>query len=332
MNIRPLYTWRDVERVLAESNQVPWDGAVADTEALVIFCPPKKEAECLSYLRNLFGVRFRSGDGTAHLELIAAPGAQRPLRVVFVHEAPPVRTTRTVRPLWAESPQKFDVPRFPEGSPPIIAFYSFKGGVGRTTILLSALGALLDRKKPARVLVVDADIEAPGLTLQISGTQDRFTLIDYFSLIHDAEDWTQEAVPIAVDRLNVPEFVELGVGRREFYFLPAFRLPQVPVDPNESTQDQALFAPDVLPEHLVRYPGRAFVVGDSLAALGKALNVDAVLVDLRAGVSEISSPFMLDPRLQHVLVSACGFQSFEGTRSQVARSVNTAMVHAYVDM
>lgn len=319
MNIRPLYTWRDVERVLAEAQTPPWRGAVADNENIVVFCSSAKRSECITFLRTMFGRRFGEEADSSHIELIAASGSQRRLGVVFVDEDPPDRTQRTFRPLWSESPHRLKPQEFPPGSPPIVAFYSFKGGVGRTTILLSVLGALLERKEPARVLVVDADMEAPGLTLQISGAPDRFTLIDYFSLIHDSADWRDEIVPLAAERLNPPEFVELKEGQRKFFFLPAFRIAQVPNEPDEPIFDQPLFAPDLLPEHLVRGPGRAFVIGDSLAALGKALEVDVVLVDLRAGVSEIASPFMLDPRIQQVLVTACGYQSFEGTRHMLRR-------------
>ena len=40
--------------------------------------------------------------------------------------------------------------------------YSGKGGVGKTTILVLSLKALIEKKKNARILVVDAD---PGATL-----------------------------------------------------------------------------------------------------------------------------------------------------------------------
>ena len=43
----------------------------------------------------------------------------------------------------------------------ITTFYSFKGGVGRTMALVNATVALAKRGR--RVLVVDFDLEAPGL-------------------------------------------------------------------------------------------------------------------------------------------------------------------------
>jgi Mrp family chromosome partitioning ATPase len=48
-----------------------------------------------------------------------------------------------------------------DGEPAIVAFYSFKGGVGRTTTLALVASALARSGK--RVICVDLDLEAPGL-------------------------------------------------------------------------------------------------------------------------------------------------------------------------
>lgn len=53
---------------------------------------------------------------------------------------------------------------------PVIAFHSYKGGVGRTLSLLAfvkAWSALKDLKSTKKLLIVDADIEAPGITCVI---------------------------------------------------------------------------------------------------------------------------------------------------------------------
>ena len=47
--------------------------------------------------------------------------------------------------------------------------------------------------------------------------------------------------------------------------------------------------------------------------LGKRLNVSAVLVDLRAGVSEFSAPLLFDPRVKKYLVTSTSYQSVKGT-------------------
>jgi cellulose biosynthesis protein BcsQ len=46
--------------------------------------------------------------------------------------------------------------------PPIVSFYSYKGGVGRTTTL-SSLASYHARRIGAKVLILDCDFEAPGL-------------------------------------------------------------------------------------------------------------------------------------------------------------------------
>jgi len=46
-------------------------------------------------------------------------------------------------------------------TPPILSFYSYKGGVGRSTALASV--AIQQARKGRRVLVIDFDLEAPGL-------------------------------------------------------------------------------------------------------------------------------------------------------------------------
>lgn len=47
------------------------------------------------------------------------------------------------------------------GTPPIVTFYSFKGGVGRTTALFACAWQLARDNK--RVVLIDLDLEAPGL-------------------------------------------------------------------------------------------------------------------------------------------------------------------------
>nr|QKQ36544.1 AAA family ATPase [Escherichia coli] len=40
-------------------------------------------------------------------------------------------------------------------------FHSFKGGVGRTTSLMTYATAMLNAKEQAKILLIDADLEAP---------------------------------------------------------------------------------------------------------------------------------------------------------------------------
>ncbi len=67
-----------------------------------------------------------------------------------------------------------------EETEPIIAFYSFKGGVGRTTALLSL--AMQLSRSGLRVAVVDLDLEAPGVLAALPpspGAEPACGVIDY---------------------------------------------------------------------------------------------------------------------------------------------------------
>lgn len=63
--------------------------------------------------------------------------------------------------------------------PLTIAFYSFKGGVGRTTALTHVAWKLAQRGR--KVVVVDLDLEAPGLSSAFKSVKNPpFGIIDYF--------------------------------------------------------------------------------------------------------------------------------------------------------
>lgn len=64
-------------------------------------------------------------------------------------------------------------------APKVISFYSFKGGMGRTTTLAATAYCLARAGK--NVLLVDADIEAPGLaTVFLNESQINHGVVDYF--------------------------------------------------------------------------------------------------------------------------------------------------------
>lgn len=48
-------------------------------------------------------------------------------------------------------------------TPPIVTFHSFKGGVGRTTLVATYAIRLASASPPKRVAVIDLDLEAPGV-------------------------------------------------------------------------------------------------------------------------------------------------------------------------
>ena len=186
--------------------------------------------------------------------------------------------------------------------------------MGRTTSCFATAVRLLSAKPTAKVLYVDADVEAPGLTWmpedapEGDGWSPTMSWVDALCLVHDAEDWEAEALPLIVEQVRQSTIsLDLRVGRREFFFMPAVRsIGQVERLP-------------ITPENVVRRRDREWVIGDLLIALGRELKVDAVLVDLRAGITEFSSPLLLDPRVHTVIVTSCAKQSVSGTCKTLAQ-------------
>ncbi len=60
-----------------------------------------------------------------------------------------------------------------EGAPAIVTFYSFKGGVGRTTLLTACAWQLAATSPHKKVAVIDLDLEAPGLGPLLAAEADR---------------------------------------------------------------------------------------------------------------------------------------------------------------
>ena len=198
-------------------------------------------------------------------------------------------------------------------SPRLIAFYSFKGGVGRTVHLTAYFYALLEAAhksdKEISILVVDADLEAPGLTYwdKQEKQQSSVSFINFLELYHYSPIDIEQSLKFFAKE------VKKSVRRDRkstIYFLPA------------CLSDEQLLDTPVLPEHLARSLQNPWACSHALHELGKTLSVDYVIIDLRAGLSEISSPIIFDPRIERFFVSTITEQSISGL-SIVLKQINS---------
>lgn len=186
----------------------------------------------------------------------------------------------------------------------IVAFYSFKGGVGRTLHLAAYFFALIEQAKqlnqPLKILVIDADLEAPGLTYwSIAEKQQLFvSFIDFLESYHYPADDLETSLAYLTKEI---EKTAQSEGQITWYFLPAF------------IEDEELLDTPILPENLARNIDNSWNCSDAISRLGSHLKVDYILIDLRAGFSEISSPIIFDSRIQRFLVTTANKQSVEGT-------------------
>jgi MinD-like ATPase involved in chromosome partitioning or flagellar assembly len=305
-----LYTWVDVEEVLLRMQQQGnwpewlvwargyWDG-------LTIGIRPGTHEAAKDWLSEVYDPRFRIDSkldiADCLIVLESSPENERTLPVLFEETEEEPATPRLIpslsRPgvLWHSTQDVQPPDIFPSDFPPLVAFHSFKGGVGRTTHALALAQALTTEKQ--RVLLVDGDMEAPG----ISWVFDRrlpsppVSFADLLALAHgDSSPEAENAVQLVADRLQ-SALID-GI-----YVLPSFR------------SNAGFTSLEIRPEHLIQGSKNPFLLTQILASLGKALGVEVVLVDLRAGLSELAAGLILDPRVYRVFVTTLSGQSISGT-------------------
>ncbi len=97
-----------------------------------------------------------------------APADQAVFNAVWTEAVPEVGEAkifvlhrRVSKDSWFDQAADVPWPLVEGKTPPVLSFYSYKGGVGRSTALASV--AIQHARKGKRVLVIDFDLEAPGL-------------------------------------------------------------------------------------------------------------------------------------------------------------------------
>ncbi|AOW99225.1 chromosome partitioning protein ParA [Moorena producens PAL-8-15-08-1] len=303
-----LYTWVDVEEVLLrsqEQEQWPEDlvWARGYWDELVLGIRPGTQSSVKTWLQEVYDPRFQDNgqQGNDCIILESAEGNQRTLPIILeeTEEEPPTPKLipNLARPtvIWQRT-QKLKAPDIlPDDLPPVVAFHSFKGGVGRTTHALALAQALINAKQ--QVLLIDGDLEAPGISwlLESRLPSPPICFADIIALIHgDPSPDAEQTIELATKKLQ--NALVDGI-----YILPSFRV------------NSRLTALAIKPEHLIKGHKNPFILTDSLARLGKALGVNVVLVDLRAGLSELAAGLILDPRVYRIFVSTLSGQSISGT-------------------
>jgi MinD-like ATPase involved in chromosome partitioning or flagellar assembly len=229
---------------------------------------------------------------------------------------------RLSKDAWLDTGQPY--PPWPLGTAAgIVTFYSFKGGVGRTTALVSCAWQLAREGK--RVVVIDLDLEAPGLGQLLDGEAERGTvdfLVDHLATGADRIDGLvapARALGPDGDRVRVVSAGKLGAGYLEklarLDFAAAW--PQASPGSAESPIERALVA--------------------MLRSLRKE-KPEYILLDARAGLHDLSGISL--HRLAHadVLVARASEQGYRGldlalevlVRRKGKSAMESAIVHTMV--
>ena len=198
---------------------------------------------------------------------------------------------------WLRPPQD-SIP----GVPPVVVFASHKGGVGRSTALAVSASAL--SRSGLNTLVIDLDIEAPGLGAMLLHDAPRFGTLDYF-----IEAGVCEVDDSFIDSLVAPSrLAEAGL---------------VHVVPAVGT------AGDSNPQNVLGKIARAYVEkvaedGTVISFLDQTRNLvkrlcernryDVVFIDARAGLNEATAAAVLGLGAEILLFGVDTPQTFAGYR------------------
>lgn len=202
-------------------------------------------------------------------------------------------------------PLRPSVPRTSSGQsapPRTVAFYSFKGGMGRTT---AAAGyAVRQSRAGQRVVAVDLDLDAPGLGRLLGterdGDPNPWGTVDF--LVEHRQEYPLVAyrhVCMRSELVGDHPIDVFPVGKIDEIYLR--KLAKIDLDIREDESPQ---------EH---------PVGLLLARIRAELQPDLIVVDCRAGLSPISG-FMLSPLADvHVVFSTASAQALDGLTRVVHR-------------
>ena len=180
--------------------------------------------------------------------------------------------------------------------PPVVAFYSFKGGVGRTTAL--AAFAIQRARSGERVVAIDGDLDAPGLGALLpasrDGTSQRWGVVDYLLERRRRKVELRDYYHAFRD--------EAVVGAGEILVVPAGQL-----DPHYLGKLARVDLEPPLPDD-----GAANRLGELLNQLATELRPQWMLVDTRSGLSDAAGLVLAGLAHLQVVLGTASAQSWAG--------------------
>ena len=183
----------------------------------------------------------------------------------------------------------------------ILAFHSYKGGVGRTLSLISLLRQCTEQYPDKKILVIDADLEAPGLTWMLEDRgRSQVSYLDILSVLNYGQDTDLDLIHLAGLIKTSTVIVTTEKTEQEQYFIPVYREKKQMWDISSS------------PERILATKENRYYITETISRLGKELGADLIIVDLRAGITEYSAPFLFDPRVEKIYVTSTSLQSVKG--------------------
>lgn len=207
-------------------------------------------------------------------------------------------------PLWSDilmAPEPDEPMVLDEDSPKkplVVTFYSFKGGVGRSTALGLVAGILATRNR--RVVVVDFDLEAPGISIMfqpdIENTSgEQYGVLDY---LHQRNLTPEENIPNINDCIR-----QINLQTRGELFL-------VPVGEYDENYIHRLADLDMQSF----YKSGHNAVEQLMEDIKELLDPDVILIDARPGFNDVGAIALFDLADTAIICFSPTGQNFEGLR------------------
>jgi len=210
-------------------------------------------------------------------------------------------------PLWSDILMAPDADRpaiLDEDSskrPLVVTFYSFKGGVGRSTALGLVAGILASRNR--RVVMVDFDLEAPGISVLFQNdleniNEEQYGVLDYLHQRYLTPDQNIPTIDNCICQIN------LGT-RGELFLVPA----------GEYNENYIHRLADLDRGTLQSfYRGEINPVQQLITDIKKRLDPDVILIDARPGFNDTSAIALFDLADTAIICFSPTDQSFKGLR------------------
>ena len=196
------YTWKDVDRFV-QMERAKWEKWALDIEVyvgeMVIYLKDMLDiSKAQAGLQELFGIKIDNN-------LIYLDMKGQFLEVVY--EQAEDEKKREVFPLFKNIlyQENAYIKNIGQELPgvPVMVFHSYKGGVGRTLSLLAFSKAWAEEREDKSLLIVDADIEAPGITWMIQHDEECFSYLDLLEIIQCGDN-VDNIVSSAIIVFSVP--------------------------------------------------------------------------------------------------------------------------------
>jgi MinD-like ATPase involved in chromosome partitioning or flagellar assembly len=224
----------------------------------------------------------------------------------------------TQLPLWSEvllAPEP-DVPveeQVENRTPLVVTFYSFKGGVGRTTALAITAGLLAEAGR--RVAMVDFDLEAPGLSVMLQSVEREDTKYGVLDYIYQRWLTPEEDVPSIADCIR-----RVGHGGSDLFLVPAGAY--------DENYIHRLADFDV-EKYYRREPNP---VRQLVKDISDYLNPDVILVDARTGFDETSAVALFDLADLAIVCFAPNEQNYRGLKWVIKAIYKQKQSHGKPDL